>query len=267
MGVSFLINRQDEFSKADVLKSVVSAIVVFGIIVYATRKNVCISFEATKSLIFAYIMGCFWIGFCNTVSVWSQESKHILPRIKTRLFGVNTYLASVYISQTIICLLQAIVATFIFTYFNYERSGLVFTYSNMDLFITFWLVIQSAMTLGMFVGLLVKDIKGAMIVLPVILIAQMLFSKAIFEIEGFMESVSAYVAARFGVCAVGSILNINIYPMALKMQYPVIEQIPNSLFKYSQNYVLECWIHLLILTIIPMVLSYIVLTFKAYRKQ
>ena len=267
MGVSFLINRQDEYSKTDMLKSIVSAIVVFGIIVYATHKNVFVSFEATKSLVFAYIMGCFWIGFCNTVSVWSQESKHILPRIKTRLFSVNTYLTSVYISQTIVCFLQAIVATLIFAYFNYERSGLIFTYSNMDLFITFWLVIQAAMALGLFVGLLVKDIKGAMIVLPVVLIAQMLFSKAIFEIEGCMESVSAYIVAKFGVSAVGSILNINSYPMSLKIKYPIIEQVSNSLFEFSQGYVLECWIHLLILTMIPMLLSYAVLTFKAYRKR
>lgn len=267
MNAKIFINRQDEFSKKDLFQSLMCSIGVFIIIAYVTRENAFVTFEATKSLIFAYIMGCIWTGFFNTVSKWSEEENYMLPRIKTRLFRISTYLCGTYLSQTILCIIQGIIATIIFSYFDYDKTGLVFSSSNMEIFITFWLIIQAAMTLGLFVGLLVTGIKGAMTVLPVILISEMLFSKGIFEIDGIIETLSSIIEARYGIAAIGSICNINQYPLSLKRMYPMIEQTAHSLFNYSKNYVIECWIHLVILIIIPMILSYFILRFKAVKKH
>ncbi len=268
MKMKLYIDRLNEYSKKDYFKSILSSVVVFLIIAYATKKNAFTNFEATKSLFFSYILCAVFVGLFNTISLWSEEHSYILPRIKSNLINIETYLGGTYISQTVLCILQGIIATLIFSYFfDYEKTGLVFSHSNIDIFITIFLTIECAMTLGLFVGLLLNSIKSAMTYLPLILIAQMLFSKGIFTLEGFTEKISLFIEARYGIAALGSICNINQYPLALKTIYPVIVQTPNTLFEYSKDYLLECWMHLLVLLIIPVVSAYIVLHFKVNKKQ
>lgn len=268
MKMKLYIDRMNEYSKKDYFKAILSSVIVFLIIAYATKKNAFTNFEATKSLFFSYILCAVFVGLFNTISLWSEEHSYILPRVKSNLINIGTYLGGTYISQTILCLIQGIIATLIFSYFfDYDKLGLVFSHSNIDIFITIFLTIECAMTLGLFTGLLLNSIKSAMTYLPLILIAQMLFSKGIFELEGFTEKLSFFIEARFGIAALGSICNINQYPLALKTIYPTIVQTPNTLFENSKDYVLQCWLHLLIILIVPIVGTYIVLYFKVNKKQ
>lgn len=265
------LNRHDAVTstKKEFCKSLITTAVLFSAIVYVTKENAFETFESTKSLIFCYIMGAVWIGFCNTISLSSEESNYMIPRLKSGLISVHTYLIGNCLYQTILSLADAVVASMIFTYFDYDKKGLLFEKSNLEVFITLFLVIEAASMLGWSVGQLVHTVRSAMTVLPIVLVAQMLFSKGIFDISGFLDKISDFIEAKFGIAALGSIVNINQYPIKIKQTYPMfeIEQPLNQLFQSSGDYLTECWYHLVILTIIPVFVSYGVVNIKLRKKQ
>lgn len=254
-------------TKIDFIRSVLTAIVLFGAVIYVTREEAFINFEGTKSMIFSYVSAMIWLGFSNSISLWSLEEKYIVHRIRTGLITVPEYLASTCISQTMLSLIQAMIATVMFTYFEYEDAGLVFGSANIDIFITSFLSILGTSFLGIAIGMFCTSVKAAIGVLPIVLIAELLFSNGIFELTGVLLDVSEYIHSKHALSAIGSVLNIDEYPMKLKEIYPMIVQIDNAMFDYSTKYILECWMHLLLLCVIAVLISYVAINLKINKKK
>lgn len=266
--MKIFMRRSNELSRKDILITLFTSVVVFSLVAYATRKNVFSIFEATKSNIFSMIMAAVWVGLCATISTWSSEEYHIMPQIKNNLLPVGSYIAGHLCIQLGLSAMQALIGTVIYeAFFDYANTGIVFPHVNIEVWLTLFLVIFASATLGLFVGLLISNIKSAMTVLPLVLIAQLLFSKGIFELENEIERVSNFVVARYGIAALGSIFDINQYPIAIKVKYPQVEQVINDLFQMNTEYILECWIGLVILAFVPIVAAYILLFMKKNKKS
>lgn len=265
--MKIFMERQELLSKFNILKILGSTCLVFFLVAYATKENVGTIYEMTKSCIFSMVMAAVWVGICATISIWSSEEHHIMPLIKMNILPVGSYIWGNILIQTMISIVQALIGTVIFAYFfEYDASGIVLPHTNAEIMLTLFLIIYASSALGMFVGLLISNIKSAMSVLPLLLIAQFLFSKGIFELEEQIEKVSDFIIARYGMASLGSILDINQYPIAIKVKYPIVEQTANELFKYSSGYILENWMGLAVLTIIPLIAAYLVLTYRKGKK-
>lgn len=266
--IMIFMSRQDSISKRNIFETIGSTLLVYSIVAYATKDNVCVIFESTKSCVFSMCIASVWCGLCSTISLYSTEKNHIFPFIQDGLLRPGTYLLGTLVIQTFISVIQAVIGTIIFTTsFDYSREGIVLWNADMDILLTLFLIIESSATLGLFLGMLISDIKSAMSILPLVLIVQMLFSKGIFELKGRLDIISEYVIARFGIASLGSILDINQYPIAVRVAYPIVDQKENTLFQATSDYLINCWLHMSVLAIIPFIAAYFLMCFRKRTKK
>lgn len=267
-GITF-IQRQDVVNKQNIGATLLSTLLVFLIVSFTTKENVCVVFEASKSCIFAYVMAALWCGICSTITNFCYESHHLMPQFKKGFLSVRNYVLGTFFVHTCVAVLQAILGTIILSVFvELPGEGVIFKTLELDVFFTTFLIIEAACSLGIFLGIFIDNIKFAMSILPIVLIAQMLFSKTIFDITGnFTEKISNFIISKYGVAALGSLLDINRYPLALRLVYPMIEQTNNELFNPTTSYIFDCWNNLVVLTIIPLIASYFFLICKKNKKH
>ena len=141
-------------------------------------------------------------------------------------------------------------------FFDFDSVCVVIGNRTVDFFITFFLITLSADILGLLVGMMINDINSIMTVVPIILIAQLLLSGCLFDLEGIMEKAANFTTARWGFYALGSVADLNsMLPEGARL----------DIFRCEARYVMYCWLLLLLLIIICTFLSGILLFAKVNR--
>lgn len=263
-------NRQISVMKIEIITKIIASAAVFGITVFATHSDVCSTFEATKSAVFALVMCAFWCGIFNTILLFKTDSAHVLPDIQENLVSPQLYVAVNVSIQLLVSVIQALIATMFFSYFDYDRKGIVCDNATLEIFLTFFLIIFSAATQGMLVSTFIQTIQAAVTVIPPLLIVQLLFCRALFEVNKHLIPASDYVESKFGIAALGSILDMNQYPISIVKKNPdlgkMIHVQANALYEHTANHLEMCWLHLLILAVIPVFVCIPVIYHRAFKK-
>ena len=136
---------------------------------------------------------------------------------------------------------------------------------SLDYIITFFLVIFSADMLGFAVGVLVNNITTAMTLIPVVLIAQFLFSGCLFDLEGVLKFVSRFTSARWGYSALGSLADLNNMTSRFAEILPGYTPEASNLFDSTAAFVRDCWLQLGILSVISIGAATLLLNWKMYK--
>ena len=244
------------------IKNLISSACVFLVTCYAVRENVFDKQEATKSCLFAVLMCLIWSGVFNSIVLFFSEEDYTMDDL-TKVLSVRVYIIANAIIQFLLCFIEAMLCTTIFyLYFQYDTEGLVFGNINFDYVLTFFLVLFSADMLGFAVGIFVKRITTAMTLLPVVLIAQFLFSGCLFELDGVLKAISRYTSAKWGFSALGSLADLNHIPSKMADTIPDYHPDPSELFDATRSFVTDCWIHLVLLSVLAIAIAAILLYFK-----
>lgn len=169
-----------------------------------------ITYEDTRSIMFALSCSGIWIGLFNTIQEVCKE-RPILKREymgNLRLWG---YIVSKYVVQGVICFLQAtlLVAIFLRLMKHSAEAGLYFAKPGMEIWITMILTIFASVSMGLIVSSLMKNGDRAMAVAPFVLIIQLLFSGVLFTLDGMAEHVSKITVSRWAMECLGNITNLN----------------------------------------------------------
>lgn len=169
-----------------------------------------ITYEDTRSIMFALSCSGIWIGLFNTIQEVCKE-RPILKREymgNLRLWG---YIVSKYVVQGVICFLQAtlLVAIFLRLMKHSAEAGLYFAKPGMEIWITMILTIFASASMGLIVSSLMKNGDRAMAVAPFVLIIQLLFSGVLFTLDGMAEHVSKITVSRWAMECLGNITNLN----------------------------------------------------------
>lgn len=169
-----------------------------------------ITYEDTRSIMFALSCSGIWIGLFNTIQEVCKE-RPILKREymgNLRLWG---YIVSKYVVQGVICFLQAtlLVAIFLRMMKHSAEAGLYFAKPGMEIWITMILTIFASASMGLIVSSLMKNGDRAMAVAPFVLIIQLLFSGVLFTLDGMAEHVSKITVSRWAMECLGNITNLN----------------------------------------------------------
>ena len=169
-----------------------------------------ITYEDTRSIMFALSCSGIWIGLFNTIQEVCKE-RPILEREymgNLRLWG---YIVSKYVVQGVICFLQAtlLVAIFLRLMKHSAEAGLYFAKPGMEIWITMILTIFASASMGLIVSSLMKNGDRAMAVAPFVLIIQLLFSGVLFTLDGMAEHVSKITVSRWAMECLGNITNLN----------------------------------------------------------
>lgn len=224
----------------------------------AVRSGVFEEYGATRTCIFAVLMCSVWSGLFNSLVIFYSERNYIIDDL-LKFLPVRSYVAGNLIIQLIQCLLEAFVSVSVFKlFFDYEKVGTVFSSKNIDFLITFFLILYSADMLGFLAGLMINSINSVTTAVPAILVAQLLFSGCLFELDGLLDKFAYITTAKWGFYSLGSIADLNsLLPSGKGETY----------FKPEADYIMYCWKHMALLAIMFILLSGIVLYFKISRNE
>ena len=242
----------------NLLGNIVMTTIIMVITCFAVRKDVFDLYEPTKACLFAVLMCAIWSGLFNSIALFYSERDY-LPDDLSKFLRVRTYVAVNFTIQFILCLAEAALSAIIFSlFFDYSSRGLFLGNSTADLTATFFLIMLSMDMLGLLVGMLIDSITSIMTVIPVILIAQMLLSGCLFELNVLLEKIAVITTAHWGFYAFAAIADLNrLLPDGLK----------KDVYQHDARYVLYCWIFLILLTFICTFVSGILLYVKVNRKD
>ena len=252
----------------------------------------------TLSLISAFSCAAFWVGIFNSIQEVSKE-RNIYERERFTGVSPSSYLMSKVVIMTLLCLIQSLIMTGLFWLLGHTwamasatttsakdvfikiptSGGLVFTgrLFGLEVFMTVFLCTMSAMCLGLMISTLVSN-DMALVLCPICLLPQILFSGVATQLSGITETVSNIISCRWSCIAMLTSLNVNDmytdyayaengtgFGGSTLYQNAVYDSLNTYLF--GQNPVISGWIAFLLLCLVFLVAAFLILRFKPRRER
>lgn len=180
----------------------------------------------TMKLMFAFSCAAFWIGIFNSVQEISKE-RSIFEREKFTGVRAVPYVLSKFVIIGLICIVQTVIMQLLFNFFSdtvatvdgninsptalplaMNEDGIVFSSLPAELFVTTLLCVLSAMCLGLLISSAASN-DLALILCPVFLLPQILFSGVASTLSGITETISKIVPCRWACIAYFASSKIN----------------------------------------------------------
>ncbi len=253
--------------------SLLFPLIAGAVTVWVAGEDMFICFEGTKAACFILVCAAIWGGLFNSIQCLVKERENIKRDYVSGALRIECYMASRAILQFILCLIQSIVLTLSIPVIELVHNnsapggGLLIGATVLEYFITIFLIMYGADAMGLMISSMVKKEELASKLAPYILIAQLLFSGMLFEMEGAASALSAVMLSRWGMEALGSTSNINNLPLRLKTQMmetnPMvaagIETQASDAFEYTASHMGLVWVILLLFIVVPLIAGDILL--------
>ncbi|MBQ9762362.1 MAG: ABC transporter permease [Oscillospiraceae bacterium] len=251
--------------------SLLFPVVAALVTVLVAGKDMFVTYEGTKSTCFILVCAAIWGGLFNSIQTLVKERSNIKRDYVSGALRLECYMTSRAILQLLLCLVQSAILTISIPAMDwvhgnpFPAEGLLIPVTLLEYFLTLFLVMFGADTMGLMISSVVKKAELASTLAPYILIAQLLFSGMLFKMEGFASAFSAIMLSRWGMEALGSTSNLNDLPLKVtkEMEDPMlIAAIPRETeeaFEASSEHVLLVLALLLVFVIVPLVVGDIML--------
>lgn len=249
------------WNKVNFLISLLFPFVAAGITVWIAGKDMFLNMESTKSACFILVCAAIWGGLFNSIQTVVKERKNVRRDYVSGALRIICYTLSRVIIQMVLCAFQSAVLCLSFygVHLAYKTElpsqGLVFRSPILEYYITLFLIVFAADTLGLCISCIVKNEQLASQLSPYILIVQLLFSGVLFSMEGAAASVSVLMLSRWGMEALGSISNLNGLPLRLQEDFPMIPHQADDAFLYTDGHLKEIWLILLVFVVVPVIIG------------
>jgi len=252
----------------------------------------------TMKLLFTFSCAVFWVGIFNSIQEISKE-RIIYEREQFTGVKALPYIASKFVVTGVLCIMQAFIMLLLFTFFtnttatidgntssvtalklSMGNDGIVFADGGLwfELFITTFLLLLSAMCLGLAISSAVSN-DMALILCPICLLPQILFSGVANTLSGITETISKIVTCRWGCIAYFTSTDINsmcqscVYkPGMWKQEYKSgigIDEAYSATRTYifGMNPVKSSWLALAALSVFCLVLSVLLLSLRSCKTK
>lgn len=232
-----------------------------GITVWIAGKDMFLNMESTKSACFILVCAAIWGGLFNSIQTVVKERKTVRRDYVSGALRIGCYTLSRAVIQMVLCAFQGAVLCLSFYGVHWAygtelpSQGLVFGSAVPEYYITLFLIVFAADTLGLCISCIVKDEQLASQLSPYILIVQLLFSGVLFAMEGIASNVSALMLSRWGMEALGSISNLNELPLRLQEEFPMIPHQADDAFLFTSGHLKTVWLILLTFSVVPVVIG------------
>ena len=235
----------------------VATAVIVGVV---SGDEVFVTYEDTKSTLFAYVCVAIWIGLFNS----------ILKREYMSNLSLMAYISSKFTVQAFICLFQSLILMLVSSFFvEFPKEGII-TYSfEAETFITIFLIMIASDALGLFISSIVRSGDIANIIAPIVLIIQLVMSGVLFELNGAAEALSNITFSKWGMEGLGAIAGMNDLEyyqivhakdeITRKTLTDVIERKVNDGFASTSENLIKIWLVLLGFSIALILLSSLIL--------
>ena len=198
-------------------KVIIFAAVIAAVITSVLGEHMFENNDDTKTGCFAIVCACIWIGIFNSIQSVCREREIIKREHRTGLH-ISSYVIAHLIYEFVICLIQSAVVTAILAFGTELPEQGIFFDMRLEYFITLFLITYAADALGSAVSAIVKTETAAMTIMPFVLIVQLVFSGAIFQLNGPESLLSQLTISKWGMSALGTSADINMLPTGLTMQ-------------------------------------------------
>lgn len=180
---------------------------ITAIVTFVVGKNLFVTQEGTINGAFAMTCVCIWNGFFNSIQVVCRE-RDIVKREHRAGLHATSYIAAHMIYQLLLCVMQTAITIAIWFIVGVKLPtiGIVTPWGIVDLAITILLITYAADMMALMISSVVRTTTTAMTVMPFMLIFQLVFSGAFFQLTGFAQKITALTISRWGmesICAVG----------------------------------------------------------------
>lgn len=232
-----------------------------AITIWIAGEDMFNNMESTKSASFILVCAAIWGGLFNSIQVIVKERENIKRDYVSGALRIGCYTASRALVQFLLCAFQAAVLCLSFIGVEYfygnelPEKGIIFDTVLVEYYITVFLIMYAADTMGLMISCIVKSEQLASQLSPYILIVQLLFSGVLFAMEGAASSVSALMLSRWGMEALGSISNLNDLPLRLQEEFPMIPHEADDAFLYTAEHLQEVWLILAAFVIVPLIIG------------
>jgi len=233
--------------------------ILMGILLCVATEVDCLLNFITASMVFvAFTMAASWLGLFNTIQEIVKE-KDMLKKEYMSGLNFKSYIFSKIIIFSVLSLYQAITCvSVVYFHLNPRPEEILITNTLLDLIINFFLLSFSTSMIGIFISSVVKDTKTTLILSPLYMMVQMLFSGMFIPFINITESISYFVIARYGYEAFATIANIS--------QYGVIAP-SNGFFDFNAYHVISIWTIFVVTIIIFLIISIITIKKKILEKN
>ncbi len=195
-------------------KALPAGAVIAAVVTFVVGTNLFVTQEGTINGAFALTCGCIWNGFFNSIQVVCRE-RDIIKREHRSGLHITSYIAAHMIYQLILCLAQTVVTLVIcfLAKVQFPEVGLITRWSVLDMGITLLLITFAADMMALMISSLVRTATTAMKTMPFMLIFQLVFSGAFFELSGFAQKITYLTVSKWGMESICSIGRFNEQPM------------------------------------------------------
>ena len=189
--------------------------IISGLVSFVVGANLFKTQEGTLIGTFALACICIWNGFFNSIQVICRE-RPIVKREHRSGLHISAYIGAHMIYQAFLCLGQTIITIVVckFTNVIFPQGHLVTPWAIVDIAITLFLITYCADIMALMVSAIVHTTTTAMTIMPFLLIFQLVFSGAFFQLNGNMVNrIKETTISKWGLTALCSQGDYNSLPM------------------------------------------------------
>lgn len=206
----------------------------------------------------AFTLASIWLGLFNTIQEIVKERDILKKEYKSGL-NYSSYIVSKIVVFSVLCLYQAIACiSIVYFYLDPRPENVLLTKPLFDLIIMFFLIAFSTSVIGLFISSIVKEVKTTLILSPLYMMIQMLFSGMFIPFIGITENISYFIIARWGYEGFGTILDLK--------SVGVLE-FKEGVFDFTQNHIIMVWMIAIMMSIIILFASIILIHYNVLSKE
>jgi len=210
------------------------------VVTFVAGNNMFEYYNATMSGFLALICACIFTGLFNSIAeVYPERS--MVKREYASYMSLGAYILAKMIVQAIICIPQSYLLIGMLSLgVGLPEEGIIFESAFLEYYVTIFMLMYASDAIGMFISSMVKTASSATIIAPVILICQMAFSGALFELKNFTKTASVFMVSRWAMEAVGSTSRLNDLPVdCTNIPEDILSMFPDlgyDMNKYKEAY-------------------------------
>ena len=190
------------------------AAVIAGLVSFSVGQNLFKTMEGTLMGTFALSCICIWNGFFNSIQVICRE-RAIVKREHRSGLHISAYVAAHMIYQALLCLLQVCITIGVCKLMKVvlPSGSLITPWPVIDFGISLFLITYCADMLALLISAFSRTTTTAMTIMPFLLIVQLLFSGAFFNLPKEAMPFTSLTATKWGLTALCAQGDYNTLPM------------------------------------------------------
>lgn len=196
-------------------KALPMAAVISYMVAIVIRRSCFITREGTMLGVLAITCVALWNGCFNSIQVICRE-RAIVKREHRAGMHISAYVAAHALYQAAVCLAQTGITLYVL-----RKAGLQFPETGVigkaflpELGVTVFLVTYAADLMSLFISSVVHSTTAAMTVMPFVLIFQLVFSGAVFQVPEQLSSLTELTLSGYGFRCIASQADYNALPLS-----------------------------------------------------